>query len=742
MYSGLQKRAGVLAILASGAFAATSTEPCAQIATSYAANQDPNISAGLALECLMSMPFDTDAAVTWIDEYAKYLQFQSDLEILENSPATYPSTNVDLLGGLQSIRTKVTGGKYTSQYQFDEAVQNLITSANDGHLWVTTCSTSAFIFFTDVGGIVSLSTDGSSPPSLYVGGKFALIYPQKFLYGSLTQVCELVDAVRMAKGVTTDPISPLAYINSVGAAQVLESLSAYQNLQDPDARYNAIVNNLVIDGQGNTQSDFFAQDAVWRGSEYYNFTFANGTSKSYTVQAQILSTAQPFNFTDGNELYDFLCNTTQSSTTTSKRSTAVRRDTASSTPSAPALYPVPVMREAYNTIVGYYPDDYGLEDVAVLGVPTFETAGSDLPDDVLYNFAVTAEWFVQNATQKDGKKKIIIDVQNNGGGVVVSGFALLSVFFPNETIYSGTRFRAHEAMDFIGTIFNYGNNSNNSEASGSGLVVADLVQPDQESTFNSWNEVYGPYTEAGVPVSALMAEFDFADDANPVNDPINIDGEGGELNARTPPFAPEDIIILTDGRCSSTCTIFVDHMVSKGVKTVAVGGRPRAGVMQAIGGIKGSEVLALTDIESMATTAASLLADSISSGSPILSDQNQTRFSEVNPISLADFPMPISGSLNYLNTYTADDDTTPTQFRYEAANCHIFYTAETLYEPSTTWALAANATWGSAQCVGGIQANTDLGEYDEDDDTSTTSTSSSDLTTALGLLLALGSGLS
>lgn len=175
MYSGLQKRAGVLALLASGAFSATSTEPCAQISNSYAANQDPNISADLALECLMSMPFDTDAAATWIDEYTKYLQFQSDLEILEDSPATYPSTNVDLLGGLQSIRTKATGGKYTSQYQFDEAIQDLINSANDGHLWVETCSTSAFAFYTDVGGIASFSTDGSSPPSLYVGGKLLLI---------------------------------------------------------------------------------------------------------------------------------------------------------------------------------------------------------------------------------------------------------------------------------------------------------------------------------------------------------------------------------------------------------------------------------------------------------------------------------------------------------------------------------------------------------------------------------------
>ena len=49
-------------------------------------------------------------------------------------------------------------------------------------------------------------------------------------------------------------------------------------------------------------------------------------------------------------------------------------------------------------------------------------------------------------------------------------------------------------------------------------------------------------------------------------------------------FAAEDIVILTDGVCSSTCSMFVEMMHNEaGVKTVVVGGRPSYGPMQAVG---------------------------------------------------------------------------------------------------------------------------------------------------------------
>jgi C-terminal processing protease CtpA/Prc len=56
------------------------------------------------------------------------------------------------------------------------------------------------------------------------------------------------------------------------------------------------------------------------------------------------------------------------------------------------------------------------------------------------------------------RKKMIIDVTSNPGGVIDSGFALLSVFFPNKTIYSATRFRSYPAVDLITQVYSTGDN--------------------------------------------------------------------------------------------------------------------------------------------------------------------------------------------------------------------------------------------------------------------------------------------
>jgi hypothetical protein len=55
----------------------------------------------------------------------------------------------------------------------------------------------------------------------------------------------------------------------------------------------------------------------------------------------------------------------------------------------------------------------------------------------------------------------------------------------------------------------------------------------------------------------------------------------------TQPFPVKNIVILTDGICASACSIFTEFMTRQaGVKTIVVGGRPRNGPMQAIGGTK------------------------------------------------------------------------------------------------------------------------------------------------------------
>lgn len=56
-------------------------------------------------------------------------------------------------------------------------------------------------------------------------------------------------------------------------------------------------------------------------------------------------------------------------------------------------------------------------------------------------------------------------------------------------------------------------------------------------------------------------------------------------NITMQPFAAEDIVIVYDGYCASTCTIFSELMRQQaGVKTIALGGRPNKDIIQAVGG--------------------------------------------------------------------------------------------------------------------------------------------------------------
>jgi hypothetical protein len=52
-------------------------------------------------------------------------------------------------------------------------------------------------------------------------------------------------------------VSPVTYINGVGAVAAIEAQSIYQELQDPDARYNNMLTNLLVDGQGDTVTGLF-----------------------------------------------------------------------------------------------------------------------------------------------------------------------------------------------------------------------------------------------------------------------------------------------------------------------------------------------------------------------------------------------------------------------------------------------------------------------------------------------------
>lgn len=181
---------------------------------------------------------------------------------------------------MQAIYYKANNSGYQSHYQFETEIQNLWNSANDGHLFASFCSLNAVSFSRLQ--IVSFSQDGVAIPKVYTAS----------------------DTIQLLRG-TAANISNIIQINGEDTTQYLTRLAAQAPNQDPDARWNDVFISQakdVVGSQDGAVGSFSINTpaGLWPGSPVTTLTFANGTSKSYRVQASV---ARNWNYTDGTQLY-------------------------------------------------------------------------------------------------------------------------------------------------------------------------------------------------------------------------------------------------------------------------------------------------------------------------------------------------------------------------------------------------------------------------------------------------------
>lgn len=131
-----------------------------------------------------------------------------------------------------------------------------------------------------------------------------------------------------------------------------------------------------------------------------------------------------------------------------------------------------------------------------------------------------------------------------------------------------------------------------------------------------------------------------------------------------------------------------------GVRTVALGGRPQPGPMQAIGGTKGTNNEAYNDIFGQ-------IEDLYGASNQSLQDYWNTSI-------LADYtllPMyrTTAVGLNMRNGYLPNEDV-PLQFVYQPADCRILYTPQMIVDETAVWKTVADSVWGGGAgnaCVAG-----------------------------------------
>ncbi|KAI2462865.1 hypothetical protein F4781DRAFT_418581 [Annulohypoxylon bovei var. microspora] len=648
--------------------------PCAQISrlanSGTASNNSVTFPGSLAFDCLRSVPNRPEPAQQLIQSLKAFVNWQATLAWLKDPPQSYMLPPVDVQGSLDNISSTAAAAGFTNEYDFQFAIIKVIAAAHDGHFSYVPDIFKAFSFQNDLAAdLVSVSANGTTLPKLY-----------------------RLSALQSSNGTTPAAISQ---INGQNATSFLLDLATQlSNAQDIDAQWNSQLigyTNLESSNDPLAASRLFIAPSV---------TLAYEDGKIETQQTTaLLNTGVDFSgITTGDDFYDKFCNPDTASNSTSAPAAVSPRSKPSVTKRATMTdgYPVPFVEEAtMGTTKGFFLNGTGFDDVAVLAVSAFEDNNENT---YLSNFQNAVETFLTQSRDA-GKQRLVIDLTENGGGFIMAGFELFAQLYPGVNPFNANNMRLSDSLSNISRILAtlpQQEQVTSAQASDllSNLSPTDLLRP-QGDKFASVDDFLSPVTLQGDKFTEYIEQ--------PLSDVSNFTMTGTGDRSNPPPalFKPENVVLLTDGNCGSTCTIFSYLMLFQmNIKTVSVGGRPQIGQMQSIGGTEGSQVLTFSEISQISALAMSAVTD------PAQSQQLQG--SELGVIAQGyavkralsqDSP----GSINFKNAFAPSDSQTPLQFLYEAANCRFFYTPEMITSAELTWQYAVNATWTdpATYCVQG-----------------------------------------
>ena len=612
----------------------------------------------IVYSCLQSIPIDQQSALDLVESLVPYVELQSTLAYLKNPPSGYLYPRVDIIQGLKNIAAAVAAGKYNGEYDFQTDLQALFVAGRDGHMSYQADLIGVASFKVPNTPLVSFSADGVQTPQIFCTSDMLGLGPTGIGFRD-TSI-----------GVSYSP-SELTTINGMNAVQYLIGRAEEFPIQDPDAAYNYLFSETAQIAQLGVYGDGgFPNPAFYPGDQTV-LGFINGSFSYIPTGSEVYASFD--GVIDGLTAYQKFCNKSSVLVTTNNST-----QTQAPSPTVP-FYPWPVIKNSENRVAGYFLNDTGNTDVAVLTILNFDAVENAA------EFISDVQRFLLAAAGA-GKTKLIVDVFANGGGLVELGIATFNQLFPNMYPHAQGNMRTSDVLNYIGL---------GESALGSSTPLDEPFDYNSDqrpdgSPFKSWSDLYGPVALAGDNFTELFEENINKD---PTVVPIDV-------NPSAPAsFAPENIIILTDGFCASTCAVFVELMKNLGgVKSIVVGGRPQNGPMQAVGGTKGKQSFAYEYVLISALNATEGLTNSQTVAA------NKSDFALLSEYPLIRAADPVVPGINGQNNIRlGDNSTTPLQFVYEAADCRIFFTHDMLVSQVPIWSRAANITWGNQTylCVDG-----------------------------------------
>ncbi|KAI5251812.1 hypothetical protein E4T42_03942, partial [Aureobasidium subglaciale] len=693
----------------------TADTPCkkVQIAldgskTSAAPHGKLRIPAELAYECLHTIPFNQSAAVALMQSMRPYLDWQTTTSYLKDPPKEYAEkvqAPYNFWSHFDAVEENVARGSYASEYEFGWDLYQLTARAHDGHFNYIPDSVGFFAFGRTT-ALVSVSEDGRSLPVVYA----------------------YIDILESQAGNTSSPFKPseIVQIDGRNTTDFLLEWSQFGTLQDKDALWNSL---FYVPAQVSLGADGMGTGAFTgngRGRFVYpgprtTLVFANGTNVTSENFAKPLRFYE--NITSGEDIYrSFIPQDPKVYLDAFEIMREKEKEEKDAPPSESGLeyddddiatikqasedkvfaagYPTPINHTRGNLNAGYFLDGPEYEDVAVLTVASFVgSMGSELA------FQSVNTDFIAAALAAN-KTKLVIDVSANGGGTILQGYDLFKQLFPTIHPYGGNRFRAHETIDQLGQVYSEAARPyNRSEPQKTDILDATLSTWNYRSDvdinddpFSSWKDKYGPHPHGpGNDSFTSIMRWDLQDPMiTHMSGGIHVSGYGKRSNVSTiQPFKTENIILIYDGYCASTCAIFSEFMRREaGIKTVSLGGRPSLHPMQGVGGVKGTNIYPWRAIWQEVQGAFHMA--------------NETLGKELTHTSLGKYTQlplvrAVAASANVRDGIRRmDEDDTPLQFVYEPTECRIFYTPAMVVDQAAVWKTVADTVWGRGNaCVGG-----------------------------------------
>lgn len=361
-------------------------------------------------------------------------------------------------------------------------------------------------------------------------------------------------------------------------------------------------------------------------------------------------------------------------------------------------YPEPVLITDDQVVSGYFLNEPGFEDVAVLVMLSFSSYFVDFQNAV-------QDFFAQAVAA--GKTKLVVDVQANGGGTILQGYDTFRQIFPDIVQDGPSRWRSSSTFEALSEAIspvcaNYTPTLDYQDLDMACTTVHSWRNDlnDTNAPFTSYADKFGPLTAA--TTGDLYTNYMQWDPSNIVLTrqafETDVTGYGTRANITTRPFGgPENIVLLYDGYCASTCSIFSQFMRhGAGVKSVAMGGRPRAGAIQGVGGVKGSQVYPFRQMGILASVAASYTDDAALQAE--LARLDDTYVSSRSP-----YQPPV---VNVRDAVLPDqlDAGVPTQFVTELADCRLYWTEPMVRDTAEIWKAAARAAFQGGECAAGAIA--------------------------------------